>query len=1215
MRKIVSILTARWFVSLVGVLLLSTIIWFVGPLIAVAEVRPIEDALVRVVIIAAMLVLWALAIAWSAMRSQRANTKLVDAVAAEQSAAPADAADEEIEAIRGRLAEALAVLRKTRLGRKGRRRWLYELPWYVLIGPPGAGKTTALLNAGIDFPLADRTGQGQDAIRGIGGTRNCDWWFTNEAVLIDTAGRYTTQDSHAARDAAAWTGFLGLLKRNRPRQPINGAIVCVSISDVALMPDSERLAHARAVRQRLQELTDELGVRFPIYVLFTKADLLAGFSEFFDNLGREEREQVWGVTFALDEGKGETGVVPDFLREFDLLVDRLNDRVVERLHQEPDIQHRSLVYGFPAQVASMRDALHEFLTEAFRPSRYDARPLLRGVYLTSGTQEGTPFDRLMGAMARSFGLDRQQMTAAHGRGRSYFLTDLLRKVVFAEADIVSTNPRLERRLRWVRWGVAAAAAVVVVGLVAAWSVSYLGNQALIASAQDGLDDYVAKLGDTKGPVRDADLGPVLPALDALRATPTGYERQNDPAPWSLRFGLWQGDTLSQGTVQAYRHALNTVLLPRLVLRLEDILRNVQQPSDLAYVALKSYLMLGGKAPEVDAATILEWLRIDLAQRYPGEQNAALRQSVEAHTAALLERPLAGIGIDGRLVERVRGIIAATPPAQRAYALLAAGPDAAALPVWTVSDHGGPETPRALVRASNKSLGEGVPGIFTYRGFHDVVLTEIEDAARLVAADRWVTDPQAAAGTPDDASVARIASDALQLYYNDYISAWNALLADIRVVPFESRAHAVEVLNILSGPGSPLAAILRGAAQETALTREAPATAAQVPPELSDGQKQVANVAAAQAETVAQNRFGMSGRIASLLAQDYARTRLGAAASPSSDSAPLPGAYVEERFRDLHAFVEGPNGAAAPLDDMIRTLADVYRQMNRSAMTPGAAGAAANAELGALAQQLTASAGRAPEAMRGWAEQIAQATSNVTIGGARQTLNADWNTTGRPLCQTALAGRYPLARGARQDVKLDDFGRLFAPGGLIDGFFAGNLAQYADTSRNPWRWAKLNNVDLGIADSTLAQFEKAARIRDAFFPQGGTAPSIGFEIEPVDLSPEAASVTLDINGQTVSYDHGPVRPASMRWPGTGAGQVRVSFTAVDGSPSGGITLDGPWALFRLVDRSRIAGASASDRFRLTISEGKDSATFEIRTASVLNPFTLPQLREFQCPQAF
>lgn len=1213
MRKILSVLTARWFVTLIGVLLLATIVWFVGPLIAVAEVRPLEKALIRVVVIAAMLVIWAFAIAWSIVRSRSANAKLVDDMAAAQAADTGGAAEEEIETIRGRLAEAMTVLRSTRLGRKGSRRWLYELPWYILIGPPGAGKTTALVNSGLDFPLADRTGQSRDALRGIGGTRNCDWWFTNEAVLIDTAGRYTTQDSHAAQDAAAWKGFLALLKRNRPRQPINGALVCVSISDIALMPESERSAHARAVRQRLQELTDELGVRFPVYVLFTKADLLAGFAEFFDDLGREEREQVWGTSFAFDDGKGEQGVVQNFLREFDLLVDRLNDRVIRRLHQEPDIRNRSLIYGFPAQVASLREPLQEFLTEAFRPNRYDTRPLLRGAYLTSGTQEGTPFDRLMGAMAQSFGLDRQQMAPAQGRGRSYFLTDLLRRVIFAEAHVVSTNPRLERRLRWVRWGAVAAALVAIVAGVTAWSVSYLGNRALIASVTDGLQDYAGKLGDAKGPVRDSDLRPILPALDALRAVPTGYAHRDEDVPLAMQFGLYQGDTLSQGTVQGYRHALSSLLLPRLVLRLEEILRRVDQPSDLAYVALKTYLMLGGKAPGLDRDTVLDWLKVDLAQRYPGAQNAALRGAVAAHAGAMLERPLAGIDIDGKLVERVRTVIAATPPAQRAYMLLTAGPAVQSLSLWTVTDNAGPEAARVLARPSGRGLGEGVPGLFTYRGFHETVLPGIEEAARLVASERWVVDPQAPAEAADDAATARIASDALQLYYNDYISAWNALLADIRIVDFESPAHAVETLNILSGPSSPLAALLRGAAKETTLTAPPAGEAAPGGQEMTEAQKQAANTAGAQAEAAAQTRLGTGGRLAAMLAQDYLRTRLGGAGD--AGDAPPPGAYVDERFRDLHAFVQGPSGGPSPLDDMIRTLADVYRQMNRSVMTPGAGGAAANAELAALAQQLTASAGRAPEAMRGWADQIAKATSNVTIGGARQGLNADWNTTGRPLCQAAVAGRYPFARGSAQDVKLDDFGRLFAPGGLIDGFFSKNLSQYVDTSRNPWRWVKLNNVDLGINDGVLAQFEKAARIRDAFFPQGGAQPSVGLEISPIDLSADAASVTLDINGQAVTYSHGPVRPMAMRWPGAGAGQVRVSFTGINGAPGGGITLDGPWALFRLVDRSRVSRTSASDRFQFTVSDGGSSATFEIRTASVLSPFTLPQLRDFQCPQAF
>ena len=93
--------------------------------------------------------------------------------------------------LRERFEEAVAALKKQR--RSGNS--LYDLPWYVFIGAPGSGKTTALINSGLKFPLEQRVGKG--AVRGVGGTRNCDWWFTDEAVFLDTAGRYTTQDSDA----------------------------------------------------------------------------------------------------------------------------------------------------------------------------------------------------------------------------------------------------------------------------------------------------------------------------------------------------------------------------------------------------------------------------------------------------------------------------------------------------------------------------------------------------------------------------------------------------------------------------------------------------------------------------------------------------------------------------------------------------------------------------------------------------------------------------------------------------------------------------------------------------------------------------------------------------------------------------------------------------------------------------------------------------------
>ena len=134
---------------------------------------------------------------------------------------------EEVAQLRDRMRGALRRLRGSR-----RRGYLYEQPWYVLIGPPGSGKTTALLNSGLHFPMAQEDGE-DAAIGGVGGTRLCDWWFADEAVLIDTAGRYTTQDSDAAVDRAGWEGFLDLLRRTRPRQPINGVLVVVSLVDIA----------------------------------------------------------------------------------------------------------------------------------------------------------------------------------------------------------------------------------------------------------------------------------------------------------------------------------------------------------------------------------------------------------------------------------------------------------------------------------------------------------------------------------------------------------------------------------------------------------------------------------------------------------------------------------------------------------------------------------------------------------------------------------------------------------------------------------------------------------------------------------------------------------------------------------------------------------------------------------------------------------------------
>src|SRR5215510_8371582 len=286
MQAVLRFLGSRWVLSFIGVAILALLVWFFGPLIEF-----LEGWVARLAVVLALLIIWAgTNLILDLLRRSR-ERKLERGVTETVAESADDSAREEAAALAERMSTALALLKKAH----GSRGYLYEQPWYVIIGPPGAGKTTALLNSGLKFPLAAEMGQG--AVAGVGGTRFCDWWFTENAVLIDTAGRYTTQDSNAAVDRAGWDAFLDLLRRTRPRQPLNGVIVAIALSDIASAPNDERVAHARAVRRRVKELEERLSIRLPVYLLFTKSDLIAGFAEFFDDLDRDRREQVWGVTF------------------------------------------------------------------------------------------------------------------------------------------------------------------------------------------------------------------------------------------------------------------------------------------------------------------------------------------------------------------------------------------------------------------------------------------------------------------------------------------------------------------------------------------------------------------------------------------------------------------------------------------------------------------------------------------------------------------------------------------------------------------------------------------------------------------------------------------------------------------------------------------------------------------------------------------------------
>ena len=1188
------------FSTTIGILILASLIvcfsiWYVGPVLAIADFRPFDSVFNRIVAIGVVAAVTVIAILIVLLRRRSRDKEMTETItAATVEEDPTDAAVQaELREVKGRMTEALGFLRKSKLGGRFGSRHLYQLPWYVIIGPPGAGKTTAIVNSGLQFPLAERMGKG--SIGGVGGTRNCDWWFTNDAVLLDTAGRYTTQDSDAQADAAAWTGFLDMLKKHRKRQPINGAMVAISLSDLSLQDEQTRRGHARAIRTRLHELRERLGVRFPVYVLFTKADLIAGFQEFFDNLGSEEREQVWGFTLPFEKNS-DTAPMQTFNAEFDALLDQLANRSLERMQAEVDYQRRSLISGFPSQMASLRGVAESFLGEVFQDSRFEDKQLLRGVYFTSGTQEGTPIDRLMMGMARTFGIGRQAIGSGQGQGRSYFLTRLLNGVIFREAGLVSKDDAVERRYRWIMRGSVAAGVVALGGMGAVWTNSYIGNSNLITGARDKVTEYQRIVATIPGsPISDSNIPAVVPALNILRDLP-GNPAAGDPEPpTELTWGLYQGDAVGTETAQTYRGALNTLLLPRLLFRLEEQMQANMNNADLLYEALKIYLLLGLQGP-MDEGLVKQWMQIDWALTYAGQEE--LQADLAGHLDEMLSQPMQEIALNGPLIDQIQGLLSETPLSERIYQSIVKGPIARDLPQFRLTEVGGPATSRVLVRPSGRPLSDGVEGIFTYDGFHKTFLPEALEVAERVQNESWVLGPRGEVETTP-ANLARLSRDVLNLYYNDYVARYDQLLGDIDVVPMESLSHATEVTNVLSGPTSPIVNILRSVSEETKLTQ--------------------ARQEAITAENAAEGAtdFIQTEALSALDARTQALVDAISSAAPTGSEQGAepekPGQYVEDRFSWLHDLVDGVEGGPSQLDEVVGTMTEVYRELNR--LTLGqSSGAAIVSQGGAgAASRLEAATGRLEGPMQRWAKQVAAGSSGIAVGGARTGLNAQWQANVYPFCQRALNGRYPFNRGARADVTLQDFGKLFGPGGLIDAFFNENLIAFVDTTSNPWRWKRVNNTDLGISNSVLAQFQKAAEIRDAFFLAPGL-PSVTFDMTPVALDPNAEQVIVEVEGQSLSYAHGPPQVTPLTWPGQAGGRTRVAFAPEKGGIENTITRDGPWAWFRLLNAAEIRKTNVSDRSRVIFNIGGRIAMFQLRAGSALNPFTLPAIASFRCPKS-
>jgi type VI secretion system protein ImpL len=1207
MTKILRLIFNRWVLTALGLAAIGLLIWIVGPLLAIADYHPLESVMVRAVLIGLVVLAVVGKALWRVFKTRRANAQLMEGLikqAPGQAARP-DASAEEVATLSKRFEEAVDVLKKAKLGERKRfslgglfgQQYVYELPWYIFIGAPGSGKTTALVNSGLQFPLAEKFGQ--EAIRGVGGTRNCDWWFTDEAVLIDTAGRYTTQESNQEVDRSAWSGFLELLKKYRPRRPINGVILTVSVADLLQQNAAQRELQAAALRQRIQELHEQLNIRFPIYVLVTKADLLAGFSEFFEEFGKEERAQPWGMTFPLAGNPGkpkESDAQPlaGFGAELNLLEDRLNARLVDRMQQERDPAKRALLYLFPQQFNGLKNVLAEFLGQVFAPSRFQVQPLLRSVHFASGTQEGNPIDRVMGGLARALRLEGRLLAPPRGSGKSFFLTRLVKEVVFAEAGLAGTNLKWERRRALLQWSAIAVTCAVVLTACLAWAVSYTRNKGYVAEVSSKTQ-AVAKEVESQQALGSTDVVSLLPVLQAVQQLGSTASVPGTSAPWSMSFGLYQGGKLAAAADSAYRRLLQDAFLPRLALRIEEVLRNEGRNNpELLYEALKAYVMLND-ARHFDAAALKAFVAVDWENSLPRTVTTEQRAALEAHLDTLLERGQLASPLppDATLIADVRNTIAQTPIARRIYNRVRREGVGTDFPEFTIAQRGGSSATLVFARASGEPLTKGVPGLFSFDGYYKAFVAASERVTKQLAAEEgWVlgldeNQKQTArlASAVSGASATEkdnLLNEVRRLYLTDYANTWETFVNDIRLVRGGNLTQSIQTARVLAAPDSPLPTLLRAIVREVSLVRKNDADKSL----LDKGEEKLRD----KADTL-KKFFGTS------------------TARPTAEVESRPERIVDDRFDALRRMVTAPvEGQPAPVDAAVGLVKEllVLLTATDSAVKGGNAPPPSD-----LPTKLKVEAGQMAEPVRSMLTTLASAGASQALGATRGNLSDALAAEVGDFCQKAIAGRYPFVKSSTRDVTQDDFSRLFAPGGLLDDFFQKRLAPYVDTSTKPWSFRQVGEAKMGDTSGALIQFQRAQIIRDVFF-RSGRAAGMRLDFKPLEMDASITQFILDVDGQLVKYSHGPQVPMPVQWPGPkGSTQVRLQLSPAAGGSSGKV-FEGPWALFRMLDGMQIGATGQPEKFSVTFNVDGRKTQFEVVTSSVQNPFRLRELEQFQCP---
>lgn len=1199
------LVTSRITLGLVLFAALALLIWYGGPKLAIDGAQPLASETHRLIAIAVLAALFLLLEALRRWRLHRLNRRILSSLGR------IDGAPDAQDGV-GRVREGYAMLCEALRMNGGRRlrdrRHLYDQPWYLVLGEPGSGRSAALANSGLEFVL-DRGSLKRSAgsVPGRGG--ECGWWVTDDAVFVVAPGEFVSEPGPT--QAAEWNDLLDCLKSARRRHPLNGIILTVAASCLPYEPAA--LEVATQMRRRVQEAMARLGMVLPIYLLVTKCDRIAGFSEYFSGLDARERARPLGIRLPLGATRPRPALGPPsaadtlapgasavaaYCERYGDFVAALEAWAPSRLEAERETHLRRRIFGFPQQMQALGEPLEAMVRCMFGPSRFRLAALFRGVFFSSARQQGPLTDIVLQVHRQVWSLAGAEPPAqALTRDTSFFLEGFFRDLVLSERGLPGRDPVARRRRLLSALGGFVLTGVVACGLGVSW---WLGNADMQRQA-GAISRAIADHRAMRAALPEDDFVEAALAVAPLGLAPPGPD---DPAGSATGAGEWDAALrrrahrlathagrlmlrtpadLSERMDGAYRAAARSLVGPVVAGGLGDELRRLAGAEDGSLERLREVLALYlglADTDRFDTTALLEWTARHARGRHPLSADAQSR--IIAVVGDAFGEPRTVESIDPAAVAAARRRLR-VPPGREIHARMKAAYPGT-FPAITVAGEFDEPTARAFAPADAAASAPGVPGLLTEPGFYEYFLPNAPGAIRDYRTNDWL-DEQAAAAVSDD----MVFADLGALYARDYIAAWNGFLARIALREVSTADQALGLMESLLSNDSPLDALVRLVSEHTVLpvVRGSNESAAQ-----SDAGG-AATEGGALASLRGEAEEAIGGRYGTWPGDEVRRAFARYHALHSGRNGDLPGLVdIRSRLGELHAVM-------ATVDGESDRPAAAFREVRRWIDDPR----------GAEVSGLRRVAMVQPDPLRRMLLELSDRSVAILMRSARRHLDRRWRDTVSEECRRAVAGRYPLDRAAATAIAPDDFEAFFATGGTVDRFFEEEMGPFVEIAGGAWDERGIHGRRIGFRDAALEMIRSAIAIRDAFGLHAAGLEDAGFTIEPVYLDSQALWITVETNHRAFSYRHEPPRRFRMAF-----AEEAVSISVTDRAGAAHVSrVNAPWAWFRMFDRFRLVSSGVPDQHDFTVDVNGLDATFRVSADSTVNPLAPRVLTGFRCEE--